>query len=116
MHGAFVADHEVQQVVEFLKQSGQPSYAANVLETQQTQRKVNVDDAAAGDGDNKGDSDPLIDQAKKIVSESKRISASGPAAQARRQLQPRRPYARSDGKRRPGRGGLRNGTREVLKH
>lgn len=114
VHGAFVADHEVQQVVEFLKQSGRPEYADNVLETQQAQRKVKVDEAPSADADDKGESDPLFDQAKKIVSESKRISASG--LQRKLGVGYSRAARMLEAMEKEGWvGAVKNGTREVLK-
>jgi S-DNA-T family DNA segregation ATPase FtsK/SpoIIIE len=80
VHGAFVADHEVQQVVDYLKQSGQrPTYADNVLQTQaqQTRRSVKADAGPAGAADDNGEADPLLEQAKQIVLDNRRISTSG---------------------------------------
>ncbi len=69
VHGAFVADHEVHKVVEYLKQQGQPDYVEDMLE--------------GGGGENgelapgeEGESDPLYDQAVEIVLRTRRPSIS----------------------------------------
>jgi len=74
VHGAFVDDHEVHRVAEFLKQTGTPDYVEGLT------------DGGAGDagllpgesgGDEGGEADPLYDQAVQIVTESRRASISG---------------------------------------
>jgi S-DNA-T family DNA segregation ATPase FtsK/SpoIIIE len=70
VHGAYVADHEVHSVVDYLKSLGQPEYVEGVLEAEE----------AAGseqslDGRN-GESDPLYDQAVEIVLRTRRASIS----------------------------------------
>ncbi len=73
VHGAFVDDHEVHQVVEFLRGKGEPQYVAEVLE-----------DPAAGEpaipglesAEEAGEADPLYDQAVAIVCESRKASIS----------------------------------------
>ncbi len=75
IHGAFVADHEVHKVVGFLKKSGAPVYNEQILSS----------DAEGGEqgtwlseaGESGGESDPLYDEALKIVTESRRASISG---------------------------------------
>jgi len=73
VHGAFVADHEVHNVVDSIKQSGEPEYIDEILEG-------SSDDAGSGDilGLNEGEeADPLYDKAVAIVTESRRASVSG---------------------------------------
>jgi S-DNA-T family DNA segregation ATPase FtsK/SpoIIIE len=70
VHGAYVADHEVHSVVDYLKSLGQPEYVEGVLEAEE----------AAGseqslDGRN-GEADPLYDQAVEIVLRTRRASIS----------------------------------------
>jgi S-DNA-T family DNA segregation ATPase FtsK/SpoIIIE len=81
VHGAFVSDDEVHRVVENLKQTGgAPDYIEGVLEEVQTMGDGVVvgptglpeSGSAAGD-----ESDPLYDEAVKIVTESRRASISG---------------------------------------
>jgi S-DNA-T family DNA segregation ATPase FtsK/SpoIIIE len=70
VHGAFVADHEVHKVVEYLKQQGEPDYVAGVLEA--GEGGDGEGELAAGDGE----SDPLYDQAVEIVLRTRRPSIS----------------------------------------
>jgi S-DNA-T family DNA segregation ATPase FtsK/SpoIIIE len=73
IHGAFVDDHEVHKVVDFLKKSGAPEYLDELLHT------------ADGDGENGngygdeagGETDALYDQAVRIVTETRKASISG---------------------------------------
>ncbi|HZH44352.1 MAG TPA: DNA translocase FtsK 4TM domain-containing protein [Lysobacter sp.] len=80
VHGAFVADEEVHRVVDFLKQGGAPDYIDGVLEEVQTLGDgvvvgpTGLPESGGGGGD---ESDPLYDEAVKIVTESRRASISG---------------------------------------
>jgi len=80
VHGAFVSDEEVHRVVEHLKQSGQADYISGVLDEVQTMGDGTVvgatglPEAGSGGGD---ESDPLYDEAVKIVTETRRASISG---------------------------------------
>ncbi|MES2859518.1 MAG: DNA translocase FtsK 4TM domain-containing protein [Pseudomonadota bacterium] len=81
VHGAFVSDEEVHRVVEHLKQSGGgPDYIEGVLEEAQTMYDgtsvgaTGLPEAGGGAGD---ESDPLYDEAVKIVTETRRASISG---------------------------------------
>ncbi len=73
VHGAFVDDHEVHNVVDFLKSSGEPDYIEEVL-----QEPLGGGDAVPGlepmDAGSEGD--PLYDQAVAIVTESRKASIS----------------------------------------
>ncbi|MCL4123149.1 UNVERIFIED_CONTAM: hypothetical protein GTU68_048292 [Idotea baltica] len=71
VHGAFVDDHEVHAVVDFLKKSGQPNYLEEI--TQDTSDETSSGIADASDGE----SDPLYDQAVEVVVTSRRASVSG---------------------------------------
>ena len=73
VHGAFVDDHEVHRVAEFLKAQGAPNYIADVLREPQ-ELLPGIDPEPAGDTE---DSDPLFDEAVQIVVESRRASISG---------------------------------------
>ncbi|MEZ5465170.1 MAG: DNA translocase FtsK 4TM domain-containing protein [Lysobacteraceae bacterium] len=81
VHGAFVSDEEVHRVVEHLKQvGGRPDYIEGVLEEVQTMADGQVvgptglpETAASGDDE----SDPLYDEAVRIVTETRRASISG---------------------------------------
>lgn len=81
VHGAFVSDEEVHRVVEHLKQiGGRPDYIEGVLDEVQTMGDGTVigatglPEASAAAGD---ESDPLYDEAVRIVTETRRASISG---------------------------------------
>ncbi|WP_255555842.1 DNA translocase FtsK [Lysobacter soyae] len=81
IHGAFVSDEEVHRVVEHLKAGGgQPDYIEGVLEEVQTMYDGSsvgmsgLPEAATSGGD---ESDPLYDEAVRIVTETRRASISG---------------------------------------
>jgi S-DNA-T family DNA segregation ATPase FtsK/SpoIIIE len=72
VHGAYVADHEVHKVVDYLKQLAQPQYVDSVLEGPP------AEDEGEGllDTEGAGESDPLYDQAVAIVLKTRRASIS----------------------------------------
>ena len=72
VHGAFVADHEVHKVVEYLKKMAQPQYVDGVLE----EPEADVEGAPAPDSGGNAESDPLYDQAVEIVLKTRRASIS----------------------------------------
>ncbi len=84
IHGAFVDDHEVHAVAEWLCEQGSPDYLEDVLaETQMTSDgqqigATGLPEAAAGD-----ESDELYDKAVAYVTESRRASISGVQRQLR---------------------------------
>ena len=72
VHGAFVDDHEVHNVVNYWKLQGQPAYEEAILNAQ-----------SGGDGDSQGslldgddEADPLYDEAVAFVTETRRASIS----------------------------------------
>jgi S-DNA-T family DNA segregation ATPase FtsK/SpoIIIE len=73
VHGAFVDDHEVHRVVEYLKQFGSPDYLEDVLR-EPTETLPGIDPEPRGETE---DTDPLFDEAVQIVVESRRASISG---------------------------------------
>ena len=82
VHGAFVSDEEVHRVVEFLKaQGGEPDYIEGVLDEVQTLSDgtsigaTGLPEAAASVSGS--ESDPLYDQAVRVVTETRRASISG---------------------------------------
>lgn len=79
IHGAYVADHEVHKVVAALKKSGTPVYEEQVLKGDSSVNEYGIveDNGNGGDGEAGGESDPLYDEALKIVTESRRASISG---------------------------------------
>jgi S-DNA-T family DNA segregation ATPase FtsK/SpoIIIE len=70
VHGAFVADHEVHNVVEALKQAGPPDYY--IVFSEGTQEEGSQTES----GQNEHETDPLYDKAVQIVIESRRASIS----------------------------------------
>jgi len=72
VHGAFVADHEVHKVVDYLKNLASPEYLEDVLEPSAGEEGAGV----AGDGEAGGEKDPLYDQAVEIVLRTRRPSIS----------------------------------------
>jgi len=71
VHGAFVADHEVHKVVDYLKKLAKPQYVESVLEGPEPEE--------GGEGGIEGgdaESDPLYDQAVVIVLKTRRASIS----------------------------------------
>ncbi len=82
VHGAFVDDHEVHKVVNWLRTQGAPEYVEGVLEEVQSLGNGKVigdyglpEDAPGAEGGE--DYDELYDQAVRIVTESRRASISG---------------------------------------
>ncbi len=74
VHGAFVADHEVHKVVEYLKQLGEPDYIEEILQ-------AGEDDQDSGGSlelkkATEGEADPLYDEAVAIVIKTRRASIS----------------------------------------
>ncbi len=79
VHGAFVSDDEVHRVVEHLKASGPVDYIEGVLDEVQTMGDgVVVGATGLPETSSSGDeSDPLYDEALRIVTETRRASISG---------------------------------------
>jgi len=86
VHGAFVDDHEVHAIVEYLQKFGEPDYIEEILsDTQMTADGMSInaaglpeDTSAAG-----GEQDALYDQAVAWVTESRRASISSVQRQLR---------------------------------
>jgi len=75
--GAFVADDEVQAIVDFLKRNGPPQYAAAVQ--QQIDRAAREDDEdgeESGEDGDLGDDEALFRQALDVLRSTKRASTS----------------------------------------
>ena len=69
VHGAFVDDHEVHKVVEYIKQTGTPDYIEEILD--------GGSEGEGGDSDDEDvEADPLYDQAVAIVLKSRKASIS----------------------------------------
>ncbi len=72
-HGAFVDDHEVHRVVEFLKQTAPPNYLEDI-----TREATDSNDGYTmnGDGSSNSETDALYDEAVQFVTESRKASIS----------------------------------------
>jgi DNA segregation ATPase FtsK/SpoIIIE, S-DNA-T family len=71
-HGAFVDDHEVHRVVEFLKKTGPANYLEEI-----TQERSDSSDGFGGNNTNDdNETDPLYDEAVMFVTESRKASIS----------------------------------------
>jgi len=83
VHDAFVDDHEVHTVVEYLRQSGEPNYLENMLDDTQMAvdgMQINAIGLLEPAGD---DQDELYDRAVAWVTESRRASISSVQRQLR---------------------------------
>ena len=74
VHGAYVSDSEVHAVVRYLKKSGTPRYIDQILEgpTGTTPGLAGIDNMPAD-----AESDPLYDQAVRVVMDTRKASISG---------------------------------------
>ena len=72
VHGAFVADHEVHKVVDFLRKQSEPDYIEEIL--QESSVTLPGEKPAADEAG--GEQDPLYDEAVKVVTESRKASIS----------------------------------------
>jgi S-DNA-T family DNA segregation ATPase FtsK/SpoIIIE len=77
VHGAYVADHEVHAVVDWLKKLGDPQYVEGILDGPETGEGAESEEG--GDVE----SDPLYDQAVELVLKSRRASISSVQRQLR---------------------------------
>ena len=75
VHGPFVSDEEVEEVVTHLKSFGPPDYQSGVLEGPDGEREADID-AVLGLGDGSGGEDALYDQAVAIVAKDRKCSTS----------------------------------------
>ncbi len=69
-HGAFVDDHEVHKVVEFLKKTGKTDYLPEITET------PDANDGFSMPGEPGAEADALYDQAVMFVTETRKASIS----------------------------------------
>jgi len=76
VHGAFVADREVQETVDHLKTHGAPQYVEGILET-------TAEGGDDGEGGDDAEADPLYDEAVALVLQSRRASISSVQRQLR---------------------------------
>jgi S-DNA-T family DNA segregation ATPase FtsK/SpoIIIE len=64
----WVSEEEVQEVTDFLRSQGEPVYDENILKPR--------DDEGAAEDEDDGETDPMYDDAVRIVSETRRCSTS----------------------------------------
>jgi len=74
IHGPFVSDEEVEEIVNHLKSYGPPTYVGSVVEGSDDGREADID-AVLGLGGDGGD-DALYDQAVAIVARDRKCSTS----------------------------------------
>jgi S-DNA-T family DNA segregation ATPase FtsK/SpoIIIE len=77
IHGPFVSDEEVEEIVRHLKAFGPPDYVGSVLDGPDEEREGDID-AVLGlnTGGNTGGEDALYDQAVAIVAKDRKCSTS----------------------------------------
>lgn len=76
VHGAFVDDHEVHAVVDYIKSLGEPNYVDEILEeTQMTTDGMTIN-ASGIPKETESDVDELYDQAVAFVTQSRKASIS----------------------------------------
>ena len=75
--GAFVADEEVAEIVEFLKKNGPPQYAQSVQQQiDRAAREDDEDEDGGGDDGDLGDDEELFRQAFDVLKSTRRASTS----------------------------------------
>ena len=75
IHGPFVSDEEVEEIVNHLKSYGPPAYVAGVIEGPEDEREGDID-AVLGLGGGAESDDALYDQAVAIVARDRKCSTS----------------------------------------
>jgi len=75
IHGPFVSDEEVEEIVTHLKSYGPPAYQSGVLDAPDSEREADID-AVLGLGGGEGGDDALYDQAVAIVAKDRKCSTS----------------------------------------
>jgi len=83
VHGAFVADHEVQNVVNFLRQQGAPEYVDLFASSGDDAPGFSEGERSGERGGGGGESDVLFDDAVYFVTKSRRASISSVQRQLR---------------------------------
>ena len=83
VHGAFVDDHEVHAVVDYLHSLGEPNYVQDILDESQMTTDGMTINAAGIPTESSGDQDELYDQAVAWVTQSRKASISSVQRQLR---------------------------------
>ncbi|SFO93819.1 DNA translocase FtsK [Tranquillimonas alkanivorans] len=77
VHGPFVSDEEVEDIVNYLKQFGPPDYVGGVVEGPDDEKEADIDAVLGlGTGGNTDGEDALYDQAVAIVIKDRKCSTS----------------------------------------
>src|SRR5690606_34590535 len=76
VHGAFVDDHEVHNVVADWKRRGTPNYLEEIFSEATEAAFIPGFSEEGGGGESNGESDPLYDEAVAFVTESRKASIS----------------------------------------
>ena len=103
IHGPFVSDEEVEEIVTHLKSFGPPEYMSGVVEGPDDDKEADIDLVLGLGGD--GSEDALYDQAVQVVLRDRKVSTSYIQRKARHRLQQGRASGGADGGRRPRRCG-----------
>jgi DNA segregation ATPase FtsK/SpoIIIE, S-DNA-T family len=74
VHGPFVSDREVESVVKFLKDQGEPEYVQDVTEEEEGAGALGM--GGEGEGSGGGSGDGLYDQAVALVARERKCSTS----------------------------------------
>lgn len=77
VHGAFVSDAEVHRVVEHLKEMDGPDYARDILQEPPPDAPTVPGMGNEGGNGSSEDTDPLYDEAVRVVTETQKASISG---------------------------------------
>ncbi|MCL1627692.1 DNA translocase FtsK 4TM domain-containing protein [Roseibaca sp. V10] len=75
IHGPFVSDEEVEEVVTHLKSFGPPDYKSGVVEGPESYKEADID-AVLGLGGNTNGEDALYDQAVQVIIQDRKCSTS----------------------------------------
>jgi len=74
--GAFVADEEIQAIVDFLKRNGPPQYATSVQQQIDRAAREDDEDGEGGEDGDLGDDEELFQQALEVLRSTRRASTS----------------------------------------
>ena len=96
VHGPFVTDGEVEEVVRHLRAQGEPAYIESVTDDPDAEEGGL---GLPGEGGEDGESDQLYDQAIALVARERKCSHQLHPALPADRLQPRRPHRRAHGAR-----------------
>ncbi|MCB2130794.1 MAG: DNA translocase FtsK, partial [Rhodobacteraceae bacterium] len=75
IHGPFVSDEEVEEIVTHLKSYGPPEYMSGVVEGPDEDKESDID-LVLGLGGNTDGEDALYDQAVQVVLRDRKVSTS----------------------------------------